>query len=108
MFGFYELPLCAEPTIWMTGLSSLISSGASMSLSESPESQQPLWHVFGRPVVLICDHCSRVRVASDGDSDEQWQDRVTYLAKQGLTPPDVWYWRMTCRECAQFRDRPGG
>jgi len=72
---------------------------------DEPAPSTVLCELFGRPVMLRCHRCGRVRAVGQGESEE-WEERAMLITMRGLAASDVWLWDMTCGRCPAVPSSP--
>ena len=70
-----------------------------MSLPDQPDLRCGSPRFLDRPIVWVCDQCSRVQDGLTAADPEQWSDEETYMAARGFTHEGVWWYHTTCEAC---------
>lgn len=79
------------------------SCGDYVSLPKKPDLEGASQQFLARPIVLVCDHCTRVQDGlAENASEEQWTDQATYMTARGVSYGDVWWYHTTCQTCERF------
>ena len=78
-----------------------------MSLPDQPDWGDGSPRFLGRPIVWVCDQCTRVQdgLAEEDPSAAQWADQETYMTAHGFSYGDVWWSHTTCWTCERFIGR---
>lgn len=81
----------------------LLSFGDHVRLPEYPTLDGASRQFWGRPVVWVCDHCTRVQGGLTKDvSEAPWADQATYMTVLGFSFAEVWWFHTTCWTCQRF------